>query len=298
MTQPVNANELLDMDTPEVYRIWGPLITLGSLVMLYGPTGSGKSRLSMALAYVMASSGKFLRYSVDEPLKVLYIDTELEFAALKRRMMEIRGWAPLSPRGDHLRFFTRAQCGPRMWNLSDPADQKKFNAIIGDSSVVFIDNILGCVYPMHSRDDDVSQWNRIIPWLHALRASGRTVILLHHTGKSGLQLGTSVKEAWLDTNIELRIPQPARLVKGLELEVHFRKTRDVMRSDAAPMHVEYLQDEGSYVSRWYWRPLESQQQDTIQDLKSKGMGKREVAKALGLSWKEVETAWEQGDLNI
>jgi hypothetical protein len=185
-----------------------------------------------------------------------------------------------------------------MWNLSNPIDQRKYLDIIGDSEVVFIDNILGCVYPTHSRDDDVSQWNRIIPWLHNLRASGKTIILLHHTGKSGQQLGTSIKEAWLDTNIELRIPQPLRLVRGLELELHYRKTRDVLRSDAAPMHVEYVQDTDSGVSRWYWKPLESAQQNTINDLKSKGMGKREVARVLGLSFREVELNWEDSEVNI
>jgi|688.fasta_scaffold05059_26 RecA-family ATPase len=298
MSQPVNANQLLDMDTPDVRLVWGPVITLGSLVMVFGPTGSGKSRLSMALAYIISAGGRFLNHSIEEPRKVLYIDTELEFPALKRRVLEIRGWAPFSPRGDHMRFFTRAQCGPRMWNLSNPIDQRKYLDIIGDSEVVFIDNILGCVYPTHSRDDDVSQWNRIIPWLHNLRASGKTIILLHHTGKSGQQLGTSIKEAWLDTNIELRIPQPLRLVRGLELELHYRKTRDVLRSDAAPMHVEYVQDTDSGVSRWYWKPLESAQQNTINDLKSKGMGKREVARVLGLSFREVELNWEDSEVNI
>jgi hypothetical protein len=144
---------------------------------------------------------------------------------------------------------------------------------------------------MHSRDDDVKQWERILPWFHALRDTGRTVIVVHHTGKSGAQLGTSVKENWLDTNIELRLPLSSRPVRGTEFEWRFKKTRDVKRSDAQNMLVTYAEDEDG-VSRWMWSPLNNAQTDVVRDLKAQGATRREVAKQTGLSFKEVNDAWE------
>jgi hypothetical protein len=222
---------------------------------------------------------------------VLYVDGELGLAAIKRRFKAIQAEAAHSPRGDFFRVLSKDHCGPRLWNISDPADQKKYNEAIGNSDVVIFDNLLSCVFPMHSRDDDVRQWERILPWFHALRDTGRTVIVVHHTGKSGAQLGTSVKENWLDTNIELRLPLSSRPVRGTEFEWRFKKTRDVKRSDAQNMLVTYAEDDDQ-VSRWMWSPLNGAQTDVVRDLKAQGATRRDVARQTGLSYKEINDAWE------
>ena len=184
-----------------------------------------------------------------------------------------------------------------MWNISDPADQKRYNAAIEFSEVIVVDNLLGCMFPINQRDDDVKQWERVMPWLFALRDSGRLVVIVHHTGKNGTQLGTSIKENFVDTSIELRAPGVQRPVRGTEFEWIWKKTRDVKRSDAQNMHVEYTEgDDG--ISRWMWSPLTDNRTGQVKDLKGQGLTKREVARSLGMTFREVDLAWEQGDLNI
>lgn len=288
---PINCNELLDLDTQDPFPIWGPTICTHNLVMVYGGTGIGKTYVCMKLAHTVAASGVWLQWGVVNPQPILYVDGELGLAAIKRRFKAIQSEAPFSPRGDYFRVLSKDHCGPRLWNISDPAHQKKYNEAIGNSQVVIFDNLLSCVFPMHSRDDDVKQWERILPWFHALRDSGRTVIVVHHTGKSGTQLGTSVKENWLDTIIELRLPDSQRPVRGTEFEWRFKKTRDVKRSDAQNMLVTYAEDDDG-VSRWTWLPLTSTQTDVVKDLKAQGKSRREVAKQTGLSFKAINDAWE------
>lgn len=285
----ININELLAMDLPDPSHIWGPTICTHNLVMIYGPTGIGKTYVCMKLAHTIAAGGKWLAWHVDSPRRVLYVDGELGLSAIKRRYRAIQAESFYSPRGAYFRVLSRDHCGARMWNISSPKEQKLYNAEIDDAEVIIFDNLLSCSFPIDGRDDDVRQWDRIVPWFHALRASGRTVIVVHHTGKSGTQLGTSTKENWLDTNIELRAGS-RRSVAGTEFEMHFRKTRDVKRSDAQPMHVEYLQD-GDGVSRWFWSPLSDERRSKVTSLKQQGMTKREVAQQLGMSFSEVEVEW-------
>jgi RecA-family ATPase len=297
MSKAITVNELLSMETREAAQIWGPAICEFNIAMVFGDTGLGKSRLSYGMAYVMAAGGKLLAWEVSRPRKVLLVDTELTLNAIQRRIRSYAKSHPYSPKGENLRVLTREQCGERMWNISDPADQKKYNREIADADVIIFDNLLGCMFPMNSRDDEVSQWERVARWLYALRETGRTVIIVHHTGKSGDYLGSSVKTTLLDTNIELRPPAIRRPVQGTEFELHFRKTRDVKRADALPLHCEYVEDDMG-ISRWYWRHLETGREAEVSALKAEGASKREVAKALGLSLKEVGEAWSQEELNV
>lgn len=289
-----NLNQLFDMDFTQPVEVWGPAICTGNLVMIFGGTGVGKSRFVNKLLWTITSGGVFLQHECKVPRKGLLIEGELGLAATQRRLNQIRAEAPYSPKGDYLRVFSKDHSGGRLPNLANVEDQKRYNAIIGDADVIVIDNLLSSIFPVDRYDDDVKQWDRIIPWLFSIRDSGRTVILVHHTGKSGLQLGTSIKENWLDTNIQLTIPEITRPIKGTEFELHYRKTRDVKKSDAQPLHIEYVEDHEG-ISRWLWRPLHESRDDQIRNMKAEGMTRREIAKQLGLSYRAVSFAWKEDD---
>lgn len=286
----LNANQLLDFAGAEPAPIWGPTICSHNLVMVVGPTGIGKTFVMMKLAHTMSAGGKFLAWHVTTPRRVLYIDGELGIVGMKRRFRAVQAEAPYSPRGDNFRVLTKDQTGGRLWNISNPEDQRKYNAEIADADVVIFDNLLSCNFPLDGRDDEVKQWHRIMPWFFALRDTGRTVIVVHHTGKSGDQLGTSVKENWLDTSIELKAPEVYRPIAGTEFTLKFRKTRDVKRCDAPAMQIEYLTDEDG-IGRWNWTELENNRRKQVEGLRSEGMSKREVAQALSLTYREVASLW-------
>lgn len=293
----LNYNQVLDVETPDRREMWGQVIMEGNLVIVYAPTGVGKTALVMSLVYSMSTGTKFLSYTPSKNYKVLYIEGELGTATVKKRLKMIQAASPFSPRGDYFRVLTKDQTGGTLWNISDPEMQRRYNAQIGDSNVIVIDNLMCAAFLMGKRDDEIAMWNRLAPWLFMLRDSGRTVIMIAHTNKQGVFTGVQNKMNLMDTVIELRPPEVLRAIPGTEFEIHYRKTRDVKRTDAMPMHVEYLEGPDG-VSRWSWSPLQDSRTRTVQQMKGEGMTKREVAKQLGLSYREVNYAWEDWEPNV
>jgi hypothetical protein len=62
-------------------------------------------------------------------------------------------------------------------------------------------------------------------WILRLRKRGLAVLLVHHSGKSGEQRGTSRREDVLDTVIGLRRPEDYEPQQGARFEVHVEKSR-------------------------------------------------------------------------
>jgi hypothetical protein len=258
--------------------------------MIYGWRGVAKTRLAMKLGHTIASTGSFLGWSVQKAKKVCYVDGELGLGAMRRRFKAIQLEAPFSPKGDYFKVLSKDHCGGQLWNLSDPSKHPLYQEAFADRDVIIIDNILSSVFPLFGRDDDVAQWQRIMPFLFNLRDQGKTVILIHHTGKGGTQLGTSVKENWLDTSILLKTPDSPRDVNGCEFEFHFTKTRDVKKCDAPSLYVQLLDDDLG-VPRWWWEKLGDARTQQVKNMKELGVSKRDAAKELGISLREVASLW-------
>ena len=73
------------------------------------------------------------------------------------------------------------------------------------------------------RWNEAESWQTMQSSLVALRWAGKSVILVHHAGKSGQQRGTSKREDVLDTIVEVRRPQDYVASQGVRFELHFQK---------------------------------------------------------------------------
>jgi putative DNA primase/helicase len=295
MSLSLNINQLLDLETEEPEQLWGPPICTHNLVIVYGGTGTGKSYFTWKLAHSIATGSSFLNHKCGRPRKVLLVEGELGLATTKKRMKMIEAEAPISLRGDAFRVLSKDQCGGQLWNMSDPVMMRRYNAQIRDAEVIIIDNLMSAAFPMDRRDDEMAMWNRLMPWLFMVRDSGRTVIMVAHTNKAGVFAGVQTKMNLMDTVIELRVPEITRPVHGMEFELRYMKTRDVKKSEALPLHVEYIEGEDK-VSRWVWRPLEDTRRSLVQQMKEEGLSKREVARQLNLSYREVNYAWDRWEV--
>lgn len=283
----LDLNALLDLPIQTREEIWGPGIAQGNLIQVYGPRGISKTRFCMALGFSFASNRKFLPWLAARK-KVLYIDGELGTNSVSSRMREVMKSLDADATADYFRVLPYDAMGTRPWNLSDPRDQQKYEREIAASGaqVVFLDNLLTLSRNLHARDNDFLQWERIQPWLAELRSKGLTVIVVHHTGKSGSQLGTSTKEVILDAVIGLRYPASRASVNGVAFELHYEKTRDFKPSDTPPLLVEYLEGADG-VSHWFWSPLNEDIDERIKALHRSGLTRTQIAKELGLSFGRV-----------
>ena len=84
--------------------------------------------------------------------------------------------------------------------------------------LLIVDNI-------STRDNDAGSWTSMQEWILRLRRRGIAVMLVHHSGKSGEQRGTSRREDVLDTVIGLRRPEDYQPQQGARFEVHVEKSR-------------------------------------------------------------------------
>ena len=289
MSQVLDANAMLDLDVPPRVELWGPGIAAANLIQLYGPTGVSKTRFCMALGLCMASGRKFLKWNC-RPSKVLYIDGELGRNSLSTRIKEaVNALQVEFPAGNFL-TLPYDSMGHQSWNLSDPKDQVKYEAVIDKTraTVVFMDNLLTLSRAMTPRDSDFTCWERTQPWLAKLRSKGLTVIFVHHTGKDATRggLGTSTRSTILDAIISLRRPESRPASRGAVSEMHYEKARDFQMQDTPPMLVEYLEGYDG-LSHWYWTPLNEDMDQRIKNLHTSGLTRKQIATELGLSFGRV-----------
>lgn len=244
------AGELVGTEFEEKTPILHPWLNTGELVLLFAPRGTGKTYVSLALASALSVGEPFLGWVNNRKWKTYYIDGEMGRRNLATRLKQIAGREQSKFANAWLRLFTFENCeNETMWNMSMPGDQMKYSELIKDAEVVIIDNLLSCSTPVDGRDDDLRQWQRLQPWLVKLRAEGKTVILIHHAGKSGEQLGTSARENIVDTIISLKDSKLEQPDHGQAFELYYEKTRNFYGKDKKPLFVEYTMHEDAL----YWR---------------------------------------------
>jgi len=91
-----------------------------------------------------------------------------------------------------------------MSDLADAEGRQELDRIIENCGpeLIILDSISTLV--RSGVENEAESWAPIQDWLLQHRWRGRTVILVHHQGRSGLSRGTSKREDVMDTMIGLR----------------------------------------------------------------------------------------------
>jgi len=127
-----------------------------------------------------------------------------------------------------------------------------------------------------------------------LRAQGKSILFIHHSGKTGLQRGTSKREDILDTVINLRHTQDYEPTQGACFEVHFEKSRGIYGPDVEPFEAK-LED-----GVWTMKSIRSSSLEKVIRLTKDGYSQKEIGdeidKSKGYISKLIRQAKEEGDL--
>src|SRR3990167_8036747 len=110
-----------------------------------------------------------------------------------------------------------------------------------------------------------------------MRASGRSVLFIHHAGKGGMQRGTSKREDVLDTVISLQQSDDYDAKEGASFEIHFEKARGFYGEDAESFKAR-LQDD----MVWETSAITSSTFDKILEMTQQGRQQQEIAKILNI----------------
>ena len=250
--------------------------------MIHAWRGVGKTLFSLNVGYAIASGGNFLDWQVTNPRKVLYIDGEMPAIALQERLSNIvkrnKGTTPTNDDYFQILASDTQDLGIYLPFLDTVEGQEAIQPFVDKAEVIILDNLstLTC-----QPENDAQSWIPMQQWVLAQRRAGKTVILIHHSGKTGAQRGNSKREDILDVVISLRRPKDYTPEQGARFELHFEKTRGISGKQVAPMEINVEERDG--ILHWIHKELEVATLLKIKELVEMGMTEREIQSELSIS---------------
>ncbi|MCH9051911.1 MAG: AAA family ATPase, partial [Proteobacteria bacterium] len=268
------------------------------LVMLHAMRGVGKTYMALGMAYAVATGGAFLKWKAPTPRRVLYLDGEMPAHAMQERFADmVEGSTAEPPTPDHLRIITPDLQTGNIPDLSTPEGQAAVEEHLDGLSLVVLDNL--STLCRFGRENDAESWEPMQEWLLSLRRRGMSVLLIHHSGKGGLQRGTSKREDALDTVIYLKRPADYRLEEGARFEILLEKARGLVGDDAKPFEARLeIRDNAAF---WTTRDIEDRELELVKQLTADSLTVREIAEETEISRSKVhrlqKRAREEGAAN-
>lgn len=273
--------EFLSITLPPRINLLSPWLPAQGLAMVYAPRGIGKTFFGLNVAYAVASGGQFLCWKAEAAMRVMYIDGEMPAVTMQERLAAIVNSHEAEAAGDALLIVTPdMQDGEPMPDLSTIEGQAAIAPLLEGVRLIVVDNISTLCRTGTENESD--SWDVVQMWALKQRSAGRSVLFVHHAGKTGAQRGTSKREDVLDTVIALRRPGDYTPGQGASFEVHFEKARGFSGDEAEPMLCALDEDEhGKAV--WTWRKLELATFDKVVSLANEGLTPVDIAEQLDVN---------------
>ncbi|MEO8926406.1 MAG: AAA family ATPase [Caulobacteraceae bacterium] len=283
---PITLADFIAMKIPAREHVMGPWLPMQGLAMLYAPRGVGKTYMSLSIAYNAAAGQPFLRWTVPQPRRVLFVDGEMPGHALQERLVRIADQADGEPPGpDYFRLIANDLHPDGIPDLATEVGQAALTAALGDAELVVLDNL--STLCRTGRENESESWGLVQEYLLGLRREGRAVLLVHHAGKGGAQRGTSRREDVLDTVINLKRPDDYRASEGARFQVSFEKSRGFTGKEAETFEAALDPVTGI----WTCRDLEDVRDARIIDLAGDGLDQKEIAAELGVHKSTISRAF-------
>ena len=273
----IPLDKFLERPLPPRETILKPWLPKAGLAMLYGPRGLGKTQVAIGTAWAASSGGGFLRWNSDVAWRVLFLDGEMPGADLQERFRSVTDASEYTLADpDYLKIAASDLMPFGLPDLSDPKAQPFYDDVIADADLIIVDN-LSTICP-GVKENDADSWVPVQQWALAQRRAGRTVLFVHHAGKSGTQRGSSRKEDVLDTVIGLRRPPDCSADQGCRFELRFEKSRGFHGQDAKPFEARLIGNQ------WAISEIRSgDDAETLKALRNQGLSIRDIAERTGLS---------------
>jgi AAA domain len=200
----LDVGEFLAREFPPREIMFAPWLPTQGIALIHAERGVGKTHVALGTAWAIHVGAGFLRWRAPQPRRVLLLDGEMPAVALKERLARIAEVSEHPAQRANLKIAAADLTRDGLPDLSDPAAQRLYSKVVEDADLVIVDNISTLCQMM--KENDADSWTPVQNWALQLRRAGKSVILIHHAGKSGRQRGTSRKEDVLDTIISLRRP--------------------------------------------------------------------------------------------
>ncbi|MGB2534048.1 MAG: AAA family ATPase [Candidatus Puniceispirillum sp.] len=282
MLKSIEANLFVQLEVPPRRYIINPFLPERGLAEVFARSGIGKTTFALTLASAAALGQSFQKWKVNRPWKVLYIDGEMSTGEMQERVnAAAKYFGSAAPNNLRLLCHDREEGG--LPDIGDEDEQYWFEEDIMWADLIFLDN-LSCLL-WSGRENDADSWSVMQQWLLRLRAAGKSIVMLHHSGKNGSSRGTSRRHDVLDTVIKLDRPFNYTQQEGAKFELHFEKTRGFSGEDAEPIGLSHTILDG--ISCWESFSIGTEKAEEVANLLKQGLSQNEIATQLGISQGEV-----------
>jgi putative DNA primase/helicase len=287
---PLDASAFLSRKFDPIEHVLAPFLPTQGLCMIHAPRGTGKTHIAMGIACAVAAGQTFLgRWRAPQPRRVLFIDGEMPGAMLQERFARTVAEIGSDIAPDFFHMLAADLEPDGLPDLADPNAQGYFDTVIEPAEMIILDNLSTICRSM--RENEADTWGPVQAWLLQLRRAGKSVVLIHHSNKSGGQRGTSRKEDVLNTVIGLKRPPGYTSEEGARFEVHYEKARGFFGPEAEPFEA-WLKPDG-----WQTGPLQQADNspDTLRALKGEGLSLRDIAARTGMTKSTVDRRLKEVD---
>ncbi|MDA0287053.1 MAG: AAA family ATPase [Proteobacteria bacterium] len=271
-----SMQDLLARHLPPRRFLLEPLLPEQSIILVAAAAGTGKTFFAMEIAYAVATGGKFLDWSAPEPAGVLYVDGELPLNLLQERIRLLHQVHKHLPNNFNLLARDEQQKGIPC--LSTPEGQEFIEqALQPDTKLIVLDNISTLV--RSGLENESRSWQPIQDWTLEMRLRGYSILLIHHTGKSGDQRGTSSRIDTPDGAIKLT-PLEVPVEEGTTsmLLTYIKPLRHARKSKQTEQRKLTMTD-----GVWKWEAAEISNRERIAELLEANWKQSEIARELGIS---------------
>lgn len=271
--------DFITMKIPPRDLLLAPWLESASLAMVYAAPGVGKTHFAMYLAHALTTGGTFLKWHAPQPVPVLYLDGEMSAPSMQSRWQALFGAEGREPERGMLRLVSRdLQEYGELPNLATAEGQAEIASRFGDARVVILDNLSSLMYGV--KENEAEGWEPVAQWAIKQRAKGKTLVFIHHAGKSGGQRGSSKRMDLLDVCIRLERPSDHRPEEGARFTVRFEKARALCGAAVAPFEVTLAAD-GDDAGRWAMTTAEDADAPLLA-LHAQGLSLDAIGKQLGV----------------
>lgn len=294
----IELKDFLAMELPPRELILSPWLPKSGLCMLHAFRGVGKTHMSLGIAYAVAKGSQFLIWKAEKARNVLYIDGEMPAIVLQERLAKIVLMNGDTSIPKNLYIITPDLQPHGIPDLATIEGQEIINHYIDDSIDLIIADNISCLAPS-IKENDASSWAPLQTWILMHRTKGKSVLLIHHSGKGGTQRGSSKKEDVLDTVILLERPKDYESSQGARFNVRYEKNRGFFGDDAKPFECQLSVDTKGLLN-WSTKSLEASTYERVTTLHNDGLSQKEISEELGIHKgtvsKYVKNARQEGKL--
>lgn len=253
-----------------------------TITLVSGARGCGKSWFALGVLLSVCQGQDFGPWPIGDiktPCDILYLDAEMVETDVQERLMMLN----CSGLKSNFHIYSDAfanSVGVGRARLDKQAWRDDFAKFLSEKNIklVCLDNIASLTGGID--ENARADWAEVNDWLIRLKFAGISTILLHHTGKSGSQRGTSAREDNVDTSILLEKPKNHSADDGCNFVCKFTKSRVSQRflNQVRPTEFTLMPDESGAKMIWTFKKQGSREQ--ILEMSESGMDSKDIAKEL------------------